>query len=354
MEVQLADRDDVVCLGERGVDVSPRPRAAVGHVAAAPLVEHRGVRLQRLAGVDDDVERLVVDPHELGRVACELARLGDHRDDGLAEVAHLADREGVVLDAGSRLGCDLEEGVGLQRDLVARQRPVDAGQLERSGDVDRRDARMGVRRAHEVQVAHPVALDVVEERPLALDEAPVLLARDALADEPLLEGGAVGLDGGHAAPFPAATTASTMFQYPVQRQMLPWSAALTSSAVGRRRGLEQRRGAHQHARCAVAALQRMVGVEGLLQRGERVAVGEALDRGDGRAVGLHGEHGAALHGDAVEVHGARAAAPGVAPDVRARQIEVVAQEVHEQAARGHLALDGLPVHGDRDDLAGHW
>ena len=33
-------------------------------------------------------------------------------------------------------------------------------------------------------------------------------------------------------PFPAATTASTMFQYPVQRQMLPWSATLTSSSLG--------------------------------------------------------------------------------------------------------------------------
>ena len=33
-------------------------------------------------------------------------------------------------------------------------------------------------------------------------------------------------------PSRAATTASTMFQYPVQRQMLPWSATLISSSVG--------------------------------------------------------------------------------------------------------------------------
>ena len=31
---------------------------------------------------------------------------------------------------------------------------------------------------------------------------------------------------------PAATTASTMFTYPVQRQMLPWIATRTSSSDG--------------------------------------------------------------------------------------------------------------------------
>ena len=62
-------------------------------------MQHRRAVLERLARVDDDVERLVVDLHELGRVARELARLGDDRDDRLADVAHLADRERVVLDA---------------------------------------------------------------------------------------------------------------------------------------------------------------------------------------------------------------------------------------------------------------
>ena len=156
---------------------------------------------------------LVVDHHELRGVARELARLGDHRDDRLADVAHLADRERVVLHASARFRGDLEERIGEDRDLVARQRAVDARRLERSADVDRLDARVGVRRAHEMDVAHAVPLDVVEEDALPLDEAPVLLARDALPDGALLKGGRpLGLDGRHAAPFPAATTASTMFQ----------------------------------------------------------------------------------------------------------------------------------------------
>ena len=93
---------------------------------------------------------------------------------------------------------------------------------------------MRVRRADEVEVAHPVALHVVEEDALPLDEPAILFPRDVLPDEAFLEGGrALGLDGGHACPpVPAARTASTMFQYPVQRQMFPCSATLTSSSVG--------------------------------------------------------------------------------------------------------------------------
>ena len=205
----------------------------VGQVPAALLVQHGGAVLERLAGVDDDVERLVLDDDELCGVARELARLGDDRRDRLADVAHLADRERVVLHLPARVGGDLEERVGEDRDLVAGQRPVHTGERERRADVDRLDPGVRVGRAHEVEVAHPVALDVVEEEALALRQASILAAGDALPDEALLEGRRLGrLDGRHAPAFPAATTASTMFQYPVQRQMFPCSATLTSSSLG--------------------------------------------------------------------------------------------------------------------------
>ena len=55
--------------------------------------------------------------------------------------------------------------------------------------------------------------------------------------------------------------------------------------------------------------------------------------------------------DAVEQDAAGAAAPRVAADVRARQVEVVAQEVHEEPARRHLLLDLLAVHGHGHELA---
>ena len=69
--------------------------------------------------------------------------------------------------------------------------------------------------------AHVVALDVVDEDALALDEAAVLLARDALALPRLLLGRRLDLDALRARPVSlmavtswpdAALTASTMFQ----------------------------------------------------------------------------------------------------------------------------------------------
>ena len=150
------------------------------------------------------VERLVLDLDQLGGVARQLAGGGADGGDRLAHEAHLADRERVVLDVRARRRRHLEEGVGLDRDLVARERPVDAVEGERAGDVDRDDLRVRVRRADEVDVAHPVPAHVVEEDPLALDEPLVLLARDRLADVALLQLDRRGrrLGGAHAVPRP--------------------------------------------------------------------------------------------------------------------------------------------------------
>ena len=125
-------------------------------------------------------------PRRARRRPGELARLGDDRNDRLADEAHLADREREVLDVRARHARDLEERVGEGCDLLAGQRPVDA--VDRLGrrDVDARDVRVRVRAAHEVEVAHPVPFDVVDEDALALQEALVLLALDALAAPALL------------------------------------------------------------------------------------------------------------------------------------------------------------------------
>ena len=147
----------------------------------------------------------------------ELARLGDDGDDGLADVAHLADRERVVLQVRARHRRDLEERVGQRRDLLAGERPVDARRRLGLRDVDRGDVRVRVRRADEVDEAHAVALDVVDEDALALDEALVLLARDVLALPRLRPGASISVGLGAtvvvaAVIRDAALTASKMFQ----------------------------------------------------------------------------------------------------------------------------------------------
>ena len=186
VEVELVDLHDVVGLGERRVDVTPVEDARPDDVRAGVVVEDDLV-LQRLLGVDEHGKLVVLDLDQLGGVARELARRCADGGDRLAHVPHAAHRERVVLDVPARLDGHLEERVRVDRDLVARDRPVHAVELERLRDVDRDDLRVRVRGADEVDVAHPMPADVVEERALALDEPPVLLARDRLPDEALLE-----------------------------------------------------------------------------------------------------------------------------------------------------------------------
>ena len=88
--------------------------------------------------------------------------------------------------------------------------------------------------------------------------------------------------------------------------------------------------------------------EAFLQRVELAVLGQTLDRGDLGAVGLDGEDGARLDAPPVDEHRAGAALAGVAADVCAGQVELLAQEVHEEQARLHLRLAHLAVDRHRD------
>ena len=220
MEVQSLDPHDLVGLGEGGVVVPvvevPLPDGVVRDL----LVELRGRGVRRGLGVEDRVEGLVLDLDQVGGVPSQLAGRRGDGDDRLADVANPPDGECVVLEIPSGRRCDLEEGLGLGCDLLADQRPVDALELHRLRDVDRADRRVRVGRPDEVDVRHAVALDVVDEDALTLDEPPILLPRDVLADEArrdllLLDGDRLIRRDGRLAhltsPLAAAAIASTMF-----------------------------------------------------------------------------------------------------------------------------------------------
>jgi hypothetical protein len=93
--------------------------------------------------------------------------------------------------------------------------------------------------------------------------------------------------------------------------------------------------------------------EGPLQRRQLAVRRQTLDCRDLCAVGLDGEQHAALHGPSIQENRARAAVAGVAADVGAGQVEVVADEVDEELARLDLALVPLAVHGYRDRVLAH-
>src|SRR5215475_13284088 len=106
--------------------------------------------------------------------------------------------------------------------------------------------------------------------------------------------------------------------------------------------------AKNHAGRAEAALQAVHHAKAFLQCRQRaVGIGHALDGRDIRALRLHGEHGAALHAHAVDIDGAGAAMGGLAADMGAGHLQVLADEMHEQRARLDEAFDlgAVDLHG---------
>src|SRR2546422_1357432 len=105
---------------------------------------------------------------------------------------------------------------------------------------------------------------------------------------------------------------------------------------------------HEDARRAEAALQPVSLAERGLKGMQRVAraVSEALHGLDLVAVRLDGEHEAGADRLAVQQHGAGAAHPVLASNVRSGEAQLVAQEVGEEQPRLHRALVAHAIDGD--------
>src|SRR5208337_1129824 len=97
--------------------------------------------------------------------------------------------------------------------------------------------------------------------------------------------------------------------------------------------LDQTDRAHDLAWRAEAALESVVRDEGGLHRMEPVALGEALDGDDLRAVEAQRECQTRIDPLPVHEHGAGAALPTVAALLGSGQAEALAQEIEERCAR---------------------
>ena len=121
-------RDPGIGLLERGFDI------AVGKSTNRNLVGPGfGVQQRRRFGarglrVDYGRERLIVDAHEFGRVLGEVAGVGDHERDRLADIAYALDRERPLMHR--RLERD-QERVGQLADILAGDDRPDAVLRER-------------------------------------------------------------------------------------------------------------------------------------------------------------------------------------------------------------------------------
>ena len=239
------------------------------------------------------------------------------------------------------------------RDVGAGVDGFDAIHLLGGAGIDRGDLAVRDVAALEREVQHAGHLEIIDVGAEALDQARVLAALDALADQ--FRKNRCGGGHGYLACLSAAVFRGVLNG--VDDVLIAGAAAeVAGDAVAnlllarRRIVLQQVDRRHDHARRAVAALQAVLFPEALLHRMQLAFRRQPFDRHHRRAVGLHREDRARLRAAAVDEHGARAALAGVAADMRAGEIEMFAQEVHEQRARfdvrfAHLAVDG---NGDWD------
>ncbi len=213
--------DDRVGLGECALGcglVAGLPCRAGEVVALAGLVvaDQRRVGVERLAGVDDGRQRLVLDVDQGQRVVGRVRIGRDHEGDLLALEADLVAGEHRLGVVGDRRHPRQAERL----EVLGGDDGGDVRMGERGRGVDRDDARVRVRASQHGAVNHSRQLDVVEIGALAADEARVLLALQAAeADRALARGAGKVLDDGHAhaSCFAAAScsaaqrTALTMF-----------------------------------------------------------------------------------------------------------------------------------------------
>ncbi len=239
-------------------------------------------------------------------------------------------------------------GAGHAADPVAGE--VRAGEsgddtLRRPGGVEIHavDAGVRVRAADDRHVDGAGQRQVVDEGSAPAQQRCVLLALDGRPDV-----GLGGLGDGHDATPAADATAFTMLWYPVQRQRFPSSPVADRGLIGRGAAVDQADRGEHHARRAVAALERVLVVERLLDGMQLPVLREALDRGDLGAVGLDTEHRARLHRLAVHEHGAGPARGGVAADVGTGESEPLAKDEDQEIPRFDLELVPYAVRVERD------
>ena len=171
----------ILGLGGLGIDARATPVALDGDIALKPLVQGGGVRFHRGLGVDDGGKLVVLDLDSVCSVARDVAILGYDDGHGLADVAHLVGRHREVVGRGEG------RANGHRAEVVGQLRPgddeLDAVHGGSGARIDPRDDAVGDVAALEGEVQHARQLDVIDVGGLALDEARVLAALDALADE---------------------------------------------------------------------------------------------------------------------------------------------------------------------------
>ena len=253
----------------------------------------------RLFGIDQRRQNLVVDLQPTAGLLGSAFAVRDHRRDLLADEAH-----DIVEDAGI-LGVHPVLLVSRRREqhrwcVLMRQDCVHAGHGHRRRSVDRDDPCMRMWRAQQLDVQQAVDLRVERIARRAANDVGARGCRQAAAER------AAGLD--------ARLDIGLAVDRVLDRTIAGAAAdvALQRGAEIGPLGLVQRSAGENHAGGAEAALESLRVEEGLLHRVRAIFAAETFDRGDGAPLRAKRGDQAAMHGLAVEQHGAGAAIAGVA------------------------------------------
>ena len=297
-----------VRLREAGVDV-PHPAVQLGddvalrrsdprHRRVLVAVHERRARFERRSRIEHGRQNLVVDDQRAtALLGGSLALRDDRRDPLPREPHHAIEHErvvGIVLARFVTRG-----GEGTLRDVHRGQDVDDAAHRPRGRHVDRHHPRVRVRRAQDLQVQQPFDLDVEREARAARDEIRPGRRRHTAPER--LPGRCL-LDVAHARDRIADRA----------KARAPADVALEAAGQVGDLVLVERGDGHDHSRRAEAALKPLRVEEPLLDGVQLVAVGEPRNGRHPATGGAQCREDAAMHGRAVDVHGAGAAVAGIA------------------------------------------
>ena len=177
--------DDVGGLLERRVGVAESDLVGGDDVARQLAADRR--RGGGLADVGDERLDVIVDLDQRGGVLGDVAVVGDHHRDRLADIGHLAvgQREQPCLverHPGVRVAHHAAAGHDLC-EIVEREHGMHAGYRQRRVLADAADQRVRVRAAHERDVQHAGHRNVVDKAAPPAQQRLVFDAGDARADQ---------------------------------------------------------------------------------------------------------------------------------------------------------------------------
>src|SRR5262245_12466801 len=350
--VQHPLRDHDVGFGKRFVDsgiveaargdAGAARNTANGNVVREGRMDDRRLPGHRKLGIDHRGKGIVVNDDQVHSISSHVTVARDDDGDRFADVSDDVNGDRSVLWRGERRGD--RHGPDELGDIGAGEDCFDALHRLRRARVDRQDAAVRDLATLERQVLHADNLDVVDVGGAPLDQTWILAAFDSLAYElwqhrryshglPLVRGVLDGVDDVLVTRAAAEVPYDALANFPLIRR------GILAQKADRR---------HDHARRAVAALKTVFLPEAFLQRMKLAVLRQPFDGRHLGAVGLDGEYRAGFRAATIDKDCAGAALTGVAPNVCARQVEMLSQKMDEQQSGLDACLADPAIDRDRD------